>query len=99
MYFNTIDSIMDKLMKCKIICLFNMQLHPLFNIKNLIHSERKQLIKNVQYYFNTMKDHEIDRKYNEICDETIQKQILSNEYNNGHIIDIAGNVIFENYLI
>lgn len=72
----------DKAMKCKVIALYKIGKNPLFNPSGMLNSEKKDLLKLIQEWFEK-DDAEIDPLFNEItCERILQSKA---EIENYHI--------------
>jgi hypothetical protein len=73
MEINAIDlpKMRMKLMKCKIIILTEMRKDPLLNVKYLQKSEKEALLKRVRELFDSAEDDEIEKRFNDICNEKL----------------------------
>lgn len=63
--------IREKLMKCKIIVLNDMDKHPLMNPKYFNKREKDELLKKVRDLFDTLSYDEITTKFNDVCNERL----------------------------
>lgn len=61
----------EKLMKCKIICLDDMENHPLINPKYMSDKNKKMLIDKIKQMLENETDENITKRFNEICNERL----------------------------
>lgn len=77
-YMNTIEVnpeeatiIREKIMKCKLIALNEMDKHPLTNPKYLSKKEKEELIKRVREVYDNNTLEELNSKFNDVCNDKL----------------------------
>ena len=63
--------IREKVMKCKVIALNDMDKHPLLNPKFFTKSLKDLLLKKIRYLYDTNTLEEINERFNTICNEKL----------------------------
>lgn len=61
----------EKIMKCKIICLDEMEFHPLINPKYINDNKKKILLNKIKLMLENETDENITIKFNQICNEKL----------------------------